>query len=143
MIADKMPAWTREDAHACAGWDFASYGDPWHPDGETGAAARASFALARQECMTCPVRAACLEYGLALLAEHGEVHGMFGGKTPAELRTIARERNQCTRKRAEHGTRSRYVAGCSCDRCTAAHARGEHERRLWAKPAAEPAGATA
>lgn len=30
---------------------------------------------------------------------------------------------------AEHGTRSRYVAGCRCDGCKAANAQRERERR--------------
>lgn len=90
--------------------------DPWHPvDGD--------FEAGRAICEgVCPVRAECLGYGLALLAE-GPVEGMFGGLTPRELRAAAREAGLPTRKTAKHGTRAMYVAGCRKPCCQAANAR--------------------
>lgn len=60
---------------------------------------------------------------------------MRGGLTPDELMGMAKDLGWPHRLRAQHGTRSRYVAGCRCDDCRNAHRVYEHERRLWARTA--------
>lgn len=124
--------WTIEAA--CLGLTTADY-DPWHPTGEGGTGpgkgATVAYGAARRVCMQCPVRLECLHEGLRLLETVG-VAGMWGGLTPEELRALAREVGKPARKVAQHGTRSRYVAGCHCALCTAANARVEHERRIEA-----------
>jgi hypothetical protein len=120
---------------ACAG-KVSREDDAWHPgpDGATG-----TFTpRARQTCHTCPVRLQCLALGLALLPL-GDVHGMYGGFTPAELRQIARKRGMADRTVAQHGTRARYVAGCHADNggpcgpCLRAHAAYYLEQRAEAR----------
>lgn len=44
-----------------------------------------SVAAALSICRTCPVRGACLRAGMT------EVHGIWGGATPAERRTMRRK----------------------------------------------------
>ena len=87
-------------------------------------------ATARRICAACPVWLACARYGLELLETTGQVLGMYGGLTRADLREVARWLGRPARKVAQHGTRARYVAGCRCPDCTRANARGEHSRRL-------------
>lgn len=65
---------------------------------------------------------------------------MRGGLLPDELVDLAKTLGLPHRRRAQHGTRSKYVAGCdlgpggtACADCKAAHAAYEHERRLWAR----------
>lgn len=53
----------------------AGYPDLWFP--EKGGNPKA----AQRICRECPVRIECLEHGLRC----HEVHGVWGGKTPAEL----------------------------------------------------------
>jgi hypothetical protein len=122
--------WSEEAA--CAG-HAGRNDDPWHPgpDGETGR----HTAAARTTCRGCPVRAQCLALGLALLPL-GDVHGMYGGYSPSELRTIARGRELADRKVAQHGTRARSVTGCTCTACARAHADYYREQRAedrWAE----------
>ncbi len=120
----KIPEWSVDAA--CDGVPKGDY-DPWHPEGDDGPTLM--YAVARRICAECPVRLECLLHGLELLKE-APVLGMYGGLTPEELRRLARRKGRPARKIARHGTRARYVAGCHCDLCSQANARGEHERRL-------------
>jgi hypothetical protein len=123
-VLPRPPEWARDAA--CRGRAGAEV-DPWHPD-EDDPAAAFLFALARRVCADCPVRLDCARAGVDLLAVAG-VHGMWGGLKPAELRRLARENGYPARIVAQHGTRSRYVAGCHCPACVRSNTRGEHARR--------------
>lgn len=126
----RPPAWS-EDA-ACAGLATRTR-DPWAPGDHLTPDQRAfEWHLARRICATCPVRTACAVDALHDLPRADE-HTMRGGLTPDELTNLARALGLPHRRRAQHGQRSRYVAGCRCDLCRDAHRVYEHERRLWAK----------
>lgn len=112
---------------ACAG-KATRDADPWHPGGD-GIDAPAS-AAARLTCQACPVRPQCLALALASLPL-GDLHGVWAGYTVPELRKIAKDRGIADRTVAQHGTRSRRVAGCDCHECRRAHA--EYVARLRAE----------
>lgn len=65
------------------------YEDPelFFPVSEVGPGAR-QVALAKAVCARCPVKADCLGFAL----DHGLDHGVFGGTTPDERRTLTRYR---------------------------------------------------
>lgn len=115
-----------ETRAACA----RSLTDYWHPDEDATAARRsASFAVARQWCLRCPVQTECARKGIVLLNE-GSVEGMYGGMTPPELRELARKIGRSSRKVAAHGSRTCYVNNfCRRPECKAANARYEADRR--------------
>lgn len=71
-----------------------------------------------------PVRYECATDAL----ERAEPHGVWGGLTVTDRRAVAAAYGYPGA--AQHGTRSRYVAGCHCPDCTRSHATYEHERRL-------------
>ncbi len=48
---------------------------------------------------------------------------------PTRCQACYRARRAATAKRAEHGTRSRYEAGCKCEACKAAHA--DYHRAMY------------
>jgi len=64
-------------------------------------------------CDSCPVRSECLDYAL----EIGEKDGIYGGTTGRQRRDMRKNRPRPT---AQHGTRSKFLAGCRCDDCAAA-----------------------
>lgn len=129
----KPPSWTVDAA--CL--DMAGRAlDPWHPDDELPAARVAGLhAIARRVCAGCPVRLDCALEALT----NGLPDGVWGGLTPADRRRIARDRPWLgfpIPGAAVHGTRSRYVAGCTagpdgkaCEPCLRAHRDYERERR--------------
>lgn len=107
--------------------------DWWSPDDDLPADEQGlQHHLARRVCSECPVRLACAMDALAALPRIEE-HAMRGGLTPSELAAVAKSLGMKWRREAQHGTRSRYVAGCKCDDCRDAHRVYEHDRRLWAK----------
>ncbi len=57
---------------------------------------RIAVGRARAVCAQCPVEAECLEYALDVEARPGVFgrHGIYGGKSPDERRTIALSRKQ-------------------------------------------------
>lgn len=59
--------------------------DIFYPVGD-GAYAREMTEIAKQACLSCPVRAECLRRAL----ETGERYGIWGGMTPEERRDLAR-----------------------------------------------------
>lgn len=69
-------------------------------------------AQAKAVCAGCEIRQDCLDHAL----DHHEVHGIWGGLTPQARRAMRRRRPG-----AQHGTRSRYQAGCRCEDCRAAN----------------------
>lgn len=83
---------------------------------------------ARLICAGCPVQFDCALDAL----QRGEPHGMWGGLTVADRRTVAAEYGYPIPDAAVHGTRSRYVRGCRCTDCRRAHAGYEHQRRIRA-----------
>lgn len=104
---------------ACA--DYVAAGmDPWFAGGIV------ADEIAAGICAGCSTRASCLSGAI----ERGEKAGVWGGSvfdeaaapfaliepTPARIR-------QRVRGLADHGHRSRYVAGCRCAPCTAANTR--------------------
>jgi len=124
------PDWTTRAA--CLGQASRAF-DPWHPDGDLPARHRR---LAEQQaklvCLGCPVQTDCIRLGLELVAVD-TVEGIFGGLRPAELRALARKLARTSRKVAQHGTRSGYVAHRKagqepCDLCRAANAADKHAR---------------
>lgn len=108
----------------CRGLSTAEF-DPWHPETDRAV----MFATARRVCMSCPVRLQCALYGLSLLELAGNQGGMFGGLEPAGLMKLARDLELPVRIRAQHGSRSGYVAGCGCGPCRASNASYETARR--------------
>ncbi len=105
---------------ACRGLSSAAR-DPWHPAGKE---APTLYAEAKRVCLACPVLDLCTEYALGLLETTGQVEGMYGGRTPQEIRKYARSLGRPARKAAQHGTRARYVGWkCKCGPCRAANAR--------------------
>jgi hypothetical protein len=136
----RVAEWPTEAA--CAGQANADL-DPWHPDDEATRGDRlTAVGLARETCVSCPVRAQCLALGLALLPL-GDVHGMYAGLTPKELRATARERGLVNTKTAQHGTRARFVTGCKCRPCARAHADYYRQQRAedrWARTDATSEG---
>lgn len=104
--------------------------DPWAPCDDLPAESRDfEYHLGRRICSTCPVRLDCVLEALDNLPVVGQ-DAMRGGLRPEELVELARTLRRPWRREAQHGTRSRYVAGCKCDDCRAAHRVYEHERRL-------------
>lgn len=126
----RPPEWTHQAL--CIGMTGRDF-DPWSPDDDLPPEAIAyNHFLARSICAQCPVRMLCAMDALADLPR-AEPHAVRGGLTPDEQVELARSLGMKWRREAQHGTRSRYVAGCRCDDCRAAHRVYEHERRLWAK----------
>lgn len=126
----RPPDWTEQAA--CQGLAVREM-DPWHPDDTLPPAEQAlQHALARLVCARCPVRHPC-----ALEALRGGIgHGVWGGLTPADRRRIARRHGYPTPGAAQHGNRSRYIAGCTdgpdgraCRPCLEAHRRWVSEQR--------------
>lgn len=56
----------------------------WYPESRRG------IRDAMLVCAVCRVREECLEYAL----EHGEIHGIWGGKTETERRLLLRRRRK-------------------------------------------------
>ncbi len=122
-LAELRPAdWTT--AAACT----QPHTDPnwWHSDQRTEQTA------ARAVCNRCPVQLICAGTALA----QAEPWGIRGGLNPTQRAAIATLYGQPRPGAAQHGTRSRYVAGCTADQgrackpCKRAHAAYEHQRRL-------------
>lgn len=114
--------------------------DPWCPDEDLDKAERDYLlAKARMVCAGCPVMLDCAADALHSLGKVDE-HAMRGGMTPAELASVAKKLGLPYRREAQHGTRSKYTAGCTagedggaCEPCKAAHREYEHDRRLRAR----------
>lgn len=113
----RPPAWSTESA--CLD-KVDGQVDPWHEP--------SLYVDAKAICDSCPVLTECRTWGLAGLPL-GVVEGVYGGLTPAELTMLARGLGLPARRVAQHGHRSRYVAGCRCDLCTDAHRIYEADRR--------------
>jgi len=125
----RPPDWTEEAA--CAGLATRDR-DLWSPGEHLTPEEKAfEWHLARRICSGCPVRTECTVQALELLPVMAE-HSMRGGLTPDELVDLAKHLQLPHKQQAQHGTRSKYVAGCRCQDCRDAHATYEHERRLWA-----------
>lgn len=133
-VFGELRDWTEEAA--CAGLS-SRVEDPWCPDPALPKRTREWLtAKARMVCAACPVMLTCAAEALRDLPKVEE-HSMRGGMTPAELREVAKTLGLPYRREAQHGTRSRYTAGCrdgengkACDPCLEAHRTYEHERRL-------------
>jgi WhiB family transcriptional regulator, redox-sensing transcriptional regulator len=82
-------AW-RQDA-ACISVDTETF----FPIGLTGQALDQTL-LAKRVCASCPVRDCCLEFALRT----NQDHGVWGGRTEEERRTIRRSRRAAARKAA-------------------------------------------
>lgn len=74
--------------------------DIFYPVGD-GAYAREMTGIAKQACLSCPVRAECLRQAL----ETGEQYGIWGGMTPEERRDLARRNMR--RRRIDAAVRMR------------------------------------
>lgn len=59
--------------------------DAWFPD-ESGATTR-EFREAKRICASCPVAAQCLAYAI----RNNEEHGLWGGKSPKEIRKLRKQ----------------------------------------------------
>jgi Transcription factor WhiB len=116
-LLSRPDEWTIESA--CLG-KADGESDPWHEP--------LNYLIAKAVCAGCPVKAECARAALRDLPRYG-VHGVRGGRTPDELKAIARERNLPYKREAQHGTRAKYVAGCREDCCRMANTRGESDRR--------------
>lgn len=77
--------------------------DIFYPVGD-GAYAREMTEIAKQACLSCPVRAECLRQAL----ETGEQYGIWGGMTPEERRDLARRNMR--RRRIDAAVRMRGLA---------------------------------
>lgn len=143
MTLRRPQDWSRHAA--CQGLTLPDR-DLWSPSDDLTPAQRAGeYALARRICSTCPVRFPCAVDALA----RGEAHGMWGGLTEQDRRRVAYTHGYPIPGSAQHGTRSRYVAGChdgpdggACEDCLRAHRVYAAERRAIAReariPIAEP-----
>lgn len=135
MNLRRLPEWANDAA--CAGL-VTREKDLWTPSEDLTPEQRGfELHLARTICAHCPVRVECVNDELAMLDQVAP-ESMRGGLTPDELVEAAKFRGLPYRRRAQCGTRSKYVAGCRCDRCRDAHRVYEHERRLWAKSRPKP-----
>ena len=91
----------------------------------------ASVDAAKRVCMSCPVRAECLEFALVEVVKHG----IFGGTSERERRRLRRERGISeTRPRPPCGTTEGYNAHIryredTCQPCRDAHARWHNALR--------------
>lgn len=98
---------------ACDGMVSADW-DPFTPDDELPEEERDElFELARATCRTCQVEAVCLFDALDV----GDFWSMRGGTTPKERNAIAKQRGfprPSISGSSQHGTRGRYVEGCTC-----------------------------
>ena len=87
---------------------------------------------AKRVCMSCPVRAECLEFALVEVVKHG----IFGGTSERERRRLHRERGISeTRPRPPCGTTEGYSAHQrygedTCQACRDAHARWRNALRV-------------
>jgi len=130
-LAHRPPDWTSQAA--CDGL-VTRQRDIWTPGDHLSPEEKAQeWHYARQICARCPVRLDCAVDALRDLPR-AEAHSMRGGLTPDELTDLARGMGMRWRREAQHGDRSKYVAGCRCDLCRDAHRIYEHERRLHARP---------
>lgn len=129
MNLRRLPKWSEQAA--CAGLATRDR-DLWTPAEDTPEERGFELHLARMICAQCPVRVECVNDELAMLDQVAP-ESMRGGLTPDELVEAAKFRGMPYRRRAQCGTRSKYVAGCRCDLCRDAHRVYEHERRLWAR----------
>lgn len=137
MFALDRRDWT--ERAACTGLATREV-DPWCPDEDLPKVEREYLlAKARRVCAGCPVMLDCAADALHSLDKVDE-HAMRGGMTPAELASVAKKLGLPYRREAQHGTRSKYTAGCTdgpdggaCEPCKAAHREYEHDRRLRAK----------
>ena len=90
-----MPNLSRLPGPSADGWDWQRYGacrgrdsgQFFHPDGERGASRMRREVAAKEVCLSCPVRAECLEYAL----ETGQRHGVWGGLSEHERRVLRRQ----------------------------------------------------
>ena len=69
--------WGWQAEAACKGVDVSVF---YHPEGERGAAKANRDNAAKEVCLRCIVRTACLEYAL----EAREAYGVWGGTTEEE-----------------------------------------------------------
>lgn len=101
-----------------------------HPDPDLWFATRSDPVAAREAkevCMTCPVRAKCLNYALT----HDEPHGIWGGVDEDRRERLRRS----LRIPRPHGTHARYLSHVKegeepCGPCKRAHADHNHEWEL-------------
>lgn len=130
MTLLRPPDWS--EAAACLGLATRAR-DPWTPGEHLSPEERGfELHLARRICSVCPVRIECAIHELGMLSKHTP-ESMRGGLSPEEIVDLAKTLGLPHRRRAQHGERSRYVAGCRCAACTNSHRVYEHERRLWAR----------
>lgn len=92
------------------------------------------YTIARAVCAGCPVRPACLDYALAVEAQHIKNDGMWGGLDEAERKKLRKARD---RKRPNHGTAAGYkqhgrLGEKACEACTEANRarQGYHASRV-------------
>ncbi|GAF49180.1 WhiB family transcriptional regulator [Rhodococcus wratislaviensis] len=78
--------WDWHLSAACRDADPAVF---FHPDNERGELRARRARAAKQICQRCPVRTACLNYAL----DAYERHGIWGGYTEGERRTLRRMRD--------------------------------------------------
>ncbi|TQC47200.1 WhiB family transcriptional regulator [Rhodococcus sp. WS4] len=79
-------SWDWQLSAACRDADPAVF---FHPDNERGEPRASRVRAAKRICLRCPVRARCLNYAL----EAYERHGIWGGYTEEERRTLQRMRD--------------------------------------------------
>jgi WhiB family redox-sensing transcriptional regulator len=83
-LLDYEPQPWADDA-LCAKLGDPSLADAWFPNAGSHTAVEV-----KKMCGQCPVRIQCLEYALA----HDEKHGIWGGLSRIERRTLQRQRRQ-------------------------------------------------
>nr|WP_272942802.1 WhiB family transcriptional regulator [Rhodococcus jostii] len=78
-------SWDWQLSAACRDADPAVF---FHPDNERGEPRASRVRAAKRICLRCPVRARCLNYAL----DSSERHGIWGGYTEDERRTLQKRR---------------------------------------------------
>lgn len=98
--------------------------DWWFPGkGHTTTETHAAKAI----CGGCPVREECLEYAVTVIRRPD---GIWGGLTEKQRKSLSFSRPKRFRQRADaqHGTKSRFLAGCECRACERANERSTHDK---------------
>ena len=98
----------------------------FHPEGETGRARRDRVAEAKKVCLTCPVRALCLDYAL----ERREQFGVWGGTGEEERAALLRARQKQSGGKKPGGAKPLPVTQDDIETIRRMHGEGRKQREI-------------